>query len=317
MSITAKTRKILWARAGNQCAFSGCRQDLVEKDQGVGPDIVVGEEAHILPRSRNGPRGCEWDHKEKLDSYSNHILLCPTHHRIIDHAPETFTKQCLVDMKSAHEWRVASERRWAERFQSVGVTAHGLVGQGVHIWHVGDSIVVGDSYGSPPIRLDHDHWRAGGMRIGQLLATGDAHWLFDSSEAEPDIEYWPSGSRFYVVQEVHLYDENHFAPFIKHEFDLTKVPAVSKVELLLDEDPALAEGIPTLVKKIWSIERKNYSGRFEALLQLWRAGLSDPDRVCEEFLRFKTARWCDGETGEVVASMIRELVLVQRAKANN
>ena len=77
MSITAKNRKILWARAGNQCAFPGCRQGLVEKVQGVGSDIVVGEEAHIVPRRRNGPRGCELNHEEEVDSYSNIILLCP------------------------------------------------------------------------------------------------------------------------------------------------------------------------------------------------------------------------------------------------
>ena len=55
MSITVKTRKILWARSGNQCAFPGCRQELVEKVQGIGSDIVVGVEAHIVPRKRNGP----------------------------------------------------------------------------------------------------------------------------------------------------------------------------------------------------------------------------------------------------------------------
>ena len=271
-----------------------------------------------MPRRRNGPRGCELNHEEEVDSYSNIILLCPNHHKIVDSSPEIYTKQCVIDMKSAHEWRVAANRRSDERLRSAGITVCGVSGQAVHVWHVGDSIIVIDSYGSPPIRLDHDHWRAAGVSIGQLHATENVHWLFNSSEAEPDIEYWLSASNFYVVQEVYLYDENRFAPFVKHEFDLTKVPALSQVELLLNVDSSLVAGIPVLVKEIWSIDCEDYSGRLCVLLfRLWRAGLSDPDRVCEEFRRFKAAKWCDGEMAGLVMSMIRELGLVQRAKANN
>ena len=43
-----------------------------------------------------------------------------------------------------------------------------------------------------------------------------------------------------------MYNENRFAPFVKHEFDLTKGPALSKVELLLNIDPSLVAGIPML-----------------------------------------------------------------------
>ncbi len=60
-----------------------------------------------------------------------------------------------------------------------------------------------------------------------------------------------------------MHDENRFAPFVKHEFDLTKVPALSKVELLLNVDPSLVAGIPVLVKEIWSIDRGDYSDRRE------------------------------------------------------
>ena len=318
MSITVKTRKILWARAGNQCAFPGCRQELVEKVQGVASDIVIGEEAHIVPRKRNGPRGCELNYEEEVDSYSNIILLCPNHHKIVDDCPEIYTKQCVIDVKSAHERRVGDNRYSDERLRSVGLAIPGVSGQAVHVGHVGDSIVFVDSYGSPPIQIDHDHWRAAGVGIGQLHDTEDVHWLFNSSEAEPDIEYWLSGTKFYVIQEVYFYDENRFAPFVKHEFDLTKVPALSKVELLLNADPSLVTEIPVLVKEIGSIDREDYSDRLGGLLfRLWRAGLSDPDRVCEEFRGFKAAKWHDGGMAEWVMSMTMELDLAQRAKANN
>ena len=318
MSLTVRNRKILWSRAGNQCAFPGCKQQLVELDEDVGSDVVVGEEAHIVPRSPNGPRSCDWNREEELDSYRNRILLCPKHHKFVDCAPEIYTKQCMIEMKNVHEWRIASHRRSAESLQSAGVTLSGATGQAVQAWNVGESLVVSDSYGSPPILLAHDHWLAGGIRIGQLLDAGDIHWLFDSSEAEPDIEYWPSGSKFYIVQTAHLYDENRFAPFVKHEFDLTKVPATSRVELLLEADPAAVAEIPSLVNEIWSIDQYDRSGGLEfLLLRLWRAGLTDPGQVCEEFRKLQSAKWYDGAMAELVTSMTRELGLVERTKEND
>ena len=132
-----------------------------------------------------------------------------------------------------------------------------------------------------------------------------------------DIEYWPSDSKFYVVQETFLYDKKRFAPFVKHVFDLIRVPALSQVELLLDADPSLVVKIPDIVKEIGTIDRGDYGDRLDVLLfQMWRAGLSDPVRVCEEFQRFKGAWWYSGATSQVVTSMLKELALVQRAQAS-
>ena len=160
MGISVKNRKILWTRAGNQCAFPGCRQELVEKVQDVGPDIVVGEEAHIVPRNRKGPRGCEPIPQEGVDSYTNIILFCPTHHNIVDSAPDIYTKQCIIDMKSAHEQRVRFNQLSDRCLLKVAATVPRAIGQAVNCWQIGGSIVVIYSYGSPPVRLDHDHWRA-------------------------------------------------------------------------------------------------------------------------------------------------------------
>ena len=181
-------------------------------------------------------------------------------------------------------------------------------------------MAVGDDAGAAGIEPDRSEHEptAAGARVGQLHANEDVHWLFNSSEAEPDIEYWLSDSKFHVVQDVYLYDENRFAPFVKHEFDLTKVPALSKVGLLLNANPSLVAEIPVLVKEIGSIDREDHSDRLGGLLfRLWRAGLSDPDQVCEEFRGFTAAKWHDGGMAEWVMSMTMELDLAQRAKANN
>ena len=112
----------------------------------------------------------------------------------------------MIDMKSAHEQRVRFNQLSDGYLLEVAATVPRAIGQAVNCWQIGGSIVVIYSYGSPPVRLDQNHWRGAGVRIGQLHATKNFHWLFDSSEAEPDIEYWPSDSKFYIVQETFLYE---------------------------------------------------------------------------------------------------------------
>jgi hypothetical protein len=64
----------------------------------------VGEEAHIVAREPGGPRGGAGPGG---DEYSNLVLLCPTHHRIVDDRPDEYTVERLLEFKSEHEARVA------------------------------------------------------------------------------------------------------------------------------------------------------------------------------------------------------------------
>src|SRR2546427_146067 len=83
--------KILFACSGNRCAFPGCEQRLVEPDTSDDSARVVGEIAHIVADSRQGPRGCWQLSTEDLNRYPNLILLCPTHHRVVDSQPKTYS----------------------------------------------------------------------------------------------------------------------------------------------------------------------------------------------------------------------------------
>lgn len=57
--------------------------------------------AHVIAQSPKGPRGVE---KGGDDTYENLILLCPTHHRQVDKAPEgVYPEEMLFDWKNAHE----------------------------------------------------------------------------------------------------------------------------------------------------------------------------------------------------------------------
>ena len=89
--------KKLWGRAAGRCSYPGCSVLCIDRMENP---TVIGEMAHLIAKSPRGPRA---DHSAGDDTYENLILLCPTHHTIIDKAPERFPEHVLVDMKSIHE----------------------------------------------------------------------------------------------------------------------------------------------------------------------------------------------------------------------
>lgn len=122
MTIGVVARKLLWARAGNQCAFPDCVQPLTEdlhdadsstlRVQGV----VLGEEAHIRSGQSDGPRYEAAYPVDSIDTYENLILLCPTHHTLVDKDKgRGFTTEQLLSIKSAHEAQLNAQRSTTER----------------------------------------------------------------------------------------------------------------------------------------------------------------------------------------------------------
>lgn len=108
MTITAQSRKLLWGRAHNVCSFATCWQaltaDEVDARTGEAFAVVVGEEAHIRSGRPEGPR-YEPDYPSAdIDKYENLMLLCPTHHTLIDaHDGDAHKVEILIKMKRRHE----------------------------------------------------------------------------------------------------------------------------------------------------------------------------------------------------------------------
>ena len=100
MTISDKTRKLLWARSGARCAY--CRRELVltaTKDD----DAIIGDECHIHARQAGGPRSNTAMSIDELDDYENLILLCKVHHKMADDQPNTYTVDALKNLKKKHE----------------------------------------------------------------------------------------------------------------------------------------------------------------------------------------------------------------------
>ena len=102
MSISTHDRKVLWAKSGGHCAK--CRCPLVRLVGSPGdPQVVLGEECHIVSPVAGGPRSIEPLDRALLDGYDNLILLCPSDHALVDKVVNEFPGKRLREMKAAHE----------------------------------------------------------------------------------------------------------------------------------------------------------------------------------------------------------------------
>ncbi len=103
MGISLKTHKLLWGRSGNRCAFPDCRHELIADETETDDESVIGDEAHVVAKNNDGPRGESDMSTEERDKYDNLILLCRIHHKIIDDQYLHYTVEKLKEMKITHE----------------------------------------------------------------------------------------------------------------------------------------------------------------------------------------------------------------------
>lgn len=116
---TDTTIKILWAKSGNRCAFPGCVQALVAEATTLDGSQVVGEMAHIVAHSSgDGPRSDPSYPREKIDLPENLLLLCPTHHTIVDKQANSYTVADLTEWKRVREAK--ANEGMAEKIMMVG-----------------------------------------------------------------------------------------------------------------------------------------------------------------------------------------------------
>ncbi len=100
MSISDRTRKILWARSGNRCAK--CRTMLVADATSADDAAVIGQECHIYPQGATGPRRDDAPPTD-VHHYNNLILLCANCHTLVDAQHLTYSIEYLRELRSTHE----------------------------------------------------------------------------------------------------------------------------------------------------------------------------------------------------------------------
>lgn len=103
MPISERNIKLLWARAAGRCSFPDCKIKLTQDKKLASESFPLGVQAHIVGESKSAPRGKSPLTKDERNSYFNLILLCPTHHTIIDNNPEDYPVEKLHLIKDQHE----------------------------------------------------------------------------------------------------------------------------------------------------------------------------------------------------------------------
>lgn len=93
------TIKKLYSLSGNLCSFLNCNQELIT----TRTKVNVSDICHIEGGEPNSPRYNSKIQPEQLDDYENLIVMCKTHHKIIDSDVLTYTVEHLKKMKKEHE----------------------------------------------------------------------------------------------------------------------------------------------------------------------------------------------------------------------
>lgn len=96
-----KDVKVLWGRAGGLCSL--CKTRVSQESADASSAVPLGEAAHIVGESSEGPRGVSTLTADQRDGYTNRILLCPTCHRKVDKLPGDFPIERLHILKREHE----------------------------------------------------------------------------------------------------------------------------------------------------------------------------------------------------------------------
>ena len=92
--IPGKTKQLVFDKAGYRCSFPGCEVALTTES-----GVFIGEIGHIEEPSAGGPRG-----NPEVDTRAeeNLIVLCPTHHALVDREPGVYSVKWLKTAKWAH-----------------------------------------------------------------------------------------------------------------------------------------------------------------------------------------------------------------------
>lgn len=120
----------LYLHSGNLCAYPGCPSALVDSR-----GVFIGETCHIRAAEKGGARFDPRMSNEARRAPSNLLLMCSTHHRIIDQDVQTWTVERLEATKASHEHRF--RQLLTQIVASAGIT---------------DS--TSTAIGAPPITLD-------------------------------------------------------------------------------------------------------------------------------------------------------------------
>ena len=101
--IKEAVKMMLWGISAGRCEMCNCS---LYVDRVFGVEGNYAELAHIHAVSPGGPRFVATMTTEEKNDISNLMLLCDTHHHMIDTNPEDYPGEYLIGQKKRHEDRI-------------------------------------------------------------------------------------------------------------------------------------------------------------------------------------------------------------------
>ncbi|QFY63493.1 hypothetical protein FZ934_24915 (plasmid) [Rhizobium grahamii] len=113
-----------------------CRKLLVVDETETDDPALIGEMAHMVAESVDGPRGVSPLTPAERDLYGNLLLLCRNHHREIDEQPLHWTVERLQILKADHEAWVGSNPNYDAQKVRDDITYAGYVDEWLNLCHM-------------------------------------------------------------------------------------------------------------------------------------------------------------------------------------
>lgn len=307
MGISQKTRKLLWVRSGNECAFVGCSQKLTLSEE-EGQNIVVGEEAHIVARTPDGPRGKEVPPGREVNGISNLILFCPTHHRIVDEQPHIYTVSALRVLKRNHERNVRDGQGVQSYGAQVIVNRYSESDSGLPlfgVWQFGDAALIVTTFGSEPSQINDHTWKGAGL-VFRVSKGNSVVNLGEYSEADNDVIFSVVGPKVVIIEQIFDYGSLIEVPFIQRTCDLSENGLTISSTILMekpDQPMYSAEAVERLYKT-WLEQKVDPE---LAVLNLREIGFTNPDSVITALDTLRRNGYLDGAVAECANSVKQEI----------
>lgn len=177
----------LWIRAGGRCEFHGCNAYLLE-DELTTNAARLANVAHIVARSKGGPRGNDPMPISERNLVSNLILACTKCHAVIDNKAliDQYPKELLLKYKYEHESRIRYLTGLGVEHETVVLRIMGNIrGDSVSISneevrtavldagryprYLGDERAIEIDLQSLPQNVNNDYWKAAVAKVNEVV----------------------------------------------------------------------------------------------------------------------------------------------------
>jgi hypothetical protein len=111
INFSARTKRIVAARAGYRCSIPGCGRVTIGPDPAPDKFALTGIAAHVFSASKQGPRGRGGLSKKQLESAANAVWLCTAHAKLVDaNRGASYPPSLLISYKGLQEAKTAREQ---------------------------------------------------------------------------------------------------------------------------------------------------------------------------------------------------------------